>query len=91
MVLSEDKHGVERHGQNRSSTKHRHLHSVSCKKKSSRPNPSADDQDPKNGTTSLANSTTAMVLNVMSFGAVEDGIKDDTGAVNKAWDAACQS
>lgn len=79
------------HRHSKSFTKQRHLHSVSREKKSPWPNPPADDQDPKNGSTNSANSTTAVVFIVMSFGAVGDGIKDDTGAVNKAWDVACQS
>ncbi|URD84395.1 hypothetical protein MUK42_02293 [Musa troglodytarum] len=37
-----------------------------------------------------ANSSNSAVLNVLSFGAVGDGVSDDTDAFKSAWDSACE-
>lgn len=66
-------------------------HSVCRKKKWSRPSSPAGGDDHPHRRQDPSNSTSHVVFNVMSFGAVGDGVEDDIAAVNKAWDAACQS
>ncbi|KAF8392738.1 hypothetical protein HHK36_023087 [Tetracentron sinense] len=66
-------------------TKHKHNHPVS--QISQPPSPPPEPANPSyNGNSSNA----TQVFNVQSFGAVGDGITDDTQAFKMAWDTACQ-
>lgn len=68
--------------------KHKHSHSHKLPNISQPPSPSPQPADPPN-VGSPYNSDG--VFDVRKFGAVGNGIADDTEAFKMAWDAACQS
>ena len=53
--------------------------------------PPAPSPKPANGITDVNPSSSVTVFNVRSFGAVGNGLADDTDAFKSAWDSACQS
>ncbi|XP_020274586.1 polygalacturonase At1g48100-like [Asparagus officinalis] len=56
----------------------------------STPNFHAPAPSPASGVTNDNSSSSVAVFNVRSFGAVGDGVSDDTEAFKSAWDSACQ-
>ncbi|KAK9266703.1 hypothetical protein L1049_007356 [Liquidambar formosana] len=66
-------------------TKHKHAHPLSYI--SQPPSPAPSPADPADDWNSY-NSTG--VFNVRTFGAIGDGITDDTEAFKATWDTACQ-
>ena len=70
-------------------TKHKHSHSHKSSKISQPPYASPEPAEPPYNDGISYNSTG--LFNVRNFGAVGDGIADDTEAFKMAWDTACQS
>ena len=52
------------------------------------PDPAPEAVSPSYNVDSASNTTT---FNVQSFGAIGDGVTDDTQAFKMAWDTACQA
>lgn len=75
-------------GRKHNHTKHKHNHTHKSSSISQPPSPPPQPADPPNGG-SPYNYTG--LYDVRNFGAVGDGIADDTEAFKMAWDAACQS
>ncbi|KAE8008347.1 hypothetical protein FH972_004868 [Carpinus fangiana] len=70
-------------------TKHKHSHSHKSSNISQPPYASPEPAEPPNNDGISYNSTG--LFDVRNFGAVGDGIADDTEAFKMAWDTACQS
>ncbi|KAF5455449.1 hypothetical protein F2P56_025022 [Juglans regia] len=75
-------------GRKHNHTKHKHTHTHKSSSISQPPSPPPQPADPPNGG-SPYNYTG--LYDVRNFGAVGDGIADDTEAFKMAWDTACQS
>ncbi|KAL0006379.1 hypothetical protein SO802_013940 [Lithocarpus litseifolius] len=67
-------------------TKQKHLHTIS--RISLPPDPAPEAVSPSYNVDSASSITT---FNVQSFGAIGDGVTDDTQAFKMAWDTACQA
>lgn len=67
-------------------TKQKHLRTIS--RISLPPDPAPEAVSPSYNVDSASNTTT---FNVQSFGAIGDGVTDDTQAFKMAWDTACQA
>lgn len=72
-------------GRLQSYTKQRHLHTIS--RISLPPEPAPEAVSPSYNVNSVA----ATIFNVLSFGAIGNGVDDDTQAFKMAWDTACQA
>lgn len=70
-------------------TKHKHRHSHKSSNISQPPSTSPEPAEPPYNDGNSYNSTG--LFDVRNFGAVGDGIADDTEAFKMAWDTACQS
>lgn len=68
--------------------KHRHSHSHKSNKTSLPQPPPPAPRDDDNG---YYNNNASGIFDVRAFGAVGDGIEDDTEAFKTAWDTACQN
>jgi polygalacturonase len=74
------------HDKLHSNTKQKHVHIIS--RISLPPAPSPEAVSPSYNVDSVNNGT---IFNVQSFGAIGDGVTDDTLAFKMAWDSACQA
>lgn len=75
------------HARHHSRRKHKHSHSHKSNK-TFLPQPPPPPRDEDDG---YYNNSASGIFDVRSFGAVGDGIEDDTQAFKTAWDTACQN
>ncbi|KAL5060735.1 hypothetical protein RYX36_032339 [Vicia faba] len=78
-------------GRHHSHRKHKHSHSHKSNKTFLSQPPPSPPPSPRGNDDGYYNNSAYGIFDVRSFGAVGDGIEDDTDAFKTAWDTACQN